>query len=424
MATLPTDNAVRCLTLPPERPELPIRKDHIDWSPDAPDEGSVFAFQAPVDEIHPVDPTETEGLAGSDLVPFRIACGGSVEFQGSNPAAPLTLTIPFSTPGPRWISPQPTASCCPRRPFSALSMYRSTGTGTQKVRDTPLPFSTPGPFIPARSTGSNGHVLDRGLASQLGVAYNKVLPVAKRTGVTSHLSSHSSTINSLDVPLSVVHCDGEQFLGSFSLSPKWAFDDVAGPLPYSATVPSAVYLDPLTESPLFSPMPENAPVVPADRLVVANSSGDLSRGSPAAVMQGANATDSTARGKHAVFLSNFQLDQRSIHGVLPLTLTSIASLLDGDTESLLYLERPPATSDSIAQRQFSVTPSPPLPSRCLLADFGWVSSNIHTPDVFESIGSIDGPGSPSASWVPRHVRHPSARVTLAKGGRKTWMASR
>ena len=425
MATLPTDNAVRCLTLPPEQPELPIRKDHIDWSPDAPDEGSVFAFQAPVDEIHPLDPTETEGLAGSDLVPFRIACDGSVDFQGSNPAAPLTLTIPFSTPGPRWTSPQPTASCCPRRPFSALSMYRSTNTGTQKVRDSPLPFSTPGPFIPARSTGSNGHVLDCGLATQLGVAYNKVLPVAERTGVTSLLGSYSSTINSLDAPLSPVHCDdGEQFLGSFSLSPKLAFGDVAGPLPYSATVPSAVYFDPLTESPLFSPMPENAPAVPADQLVVANSSGDLSRGSPAAVMQGANATDSTARGKHAVFLSDFQLDQRFIYGVLPLTLSPIASLLDGDTESFLNLERPPANSDSIVQRQFSVTPSPLLPSRCLPAGFGWVSSNIHTPDGFESIESIDGPGSPSARWVPRHVRHPSARVMPANGGRKTWMASR
>jgi hypothetical protein len=380
LATLPTDNAVRCLTLPPERPELPIRKDHIDWSPDAPDEGSVFAFQAPVDGHHPVDPTETEGLPGSDLVPFRIVRDGSVEFQESNPATPLTLTVPFSTPGPRWTSPRPTASCFPRRPFSALSalsMYRSTNTGTQKVRDSPLPFSTPGPFIPARSTGSNGHVLDCGLATQLSVDYDKVLPVAERTGVTSLLSSHSSTISNLDVPLSPVHCDGEQFLGSFSLSPKLTFGDVAGPLSYLATVPSAVYFDPLTESPLFSPMPENAPAVPADRLVVVNSSGDLSRGSPAAVMQWANSRDSTARGKHAVFLSDFQLDQRSIHGVLPLTLSPIASLLDGDIGSLRNLERPPATSDSIVQRQFSVTPSPPLPIE-MSADRLWLGFVQHT----------------------------------------------
>ena len=390
MAALPTDNAVRCLTLPPERPEPAIRKNHYDWTPDAPDEGSVFAFQAPVDEHHPVDPTEIERLPGSDLVPFRIVRDGSVEFPRSNPAALLTMTVPFSTPGPGWTSPQATASCYPRRPISVLSMYRSASTGTQKVRDSPPPFSTPGPFIPIRSTSTNGHVLDCGLASQLSVAYDKVLPVAERTGVTSLLSSHAYTVNNLDVPLPYVHCDGEQFLGSSSLSPKFAFGDVAGPLSYFETVPSAVYFDPLTESPLFSPTPVNTPAVPADRLVVANSSGDLPRGSPAAVMQWVKARDTTTRGKHAVFLSDIQLDQRYIHGVLPLTLSPIASLLDGDTGSLPNLEQPPAISDGILQRQFSVTPSAPLPSRCLPTDFGWVSSNIHTPDALESIESIDG----------------------------------
>jgi hypothetical protein len=76
LGRLPTDNAVRCLTLPPEWPERPISMDYINWSPDAPDEGSVSTFQAPVDRHHPVDSTETIPQPGSDLATFRIVYDG------------------------------------------------------------------------------------------------------------------------------------------------------------------------------------------------------------------------------------------------------------------------------------------------------------------------------------------------------------
>src|SRR6266566_3899073 len=161
LATLPPGHAVRCLKLPPERPESPISKDHIDWpeSSDALERDSVFAFQAPVDGHRPVDLTETNGQPGSDLATFRIVHYSSVEFQGNNhnPAASLTGNIPFSTPGPRWTTPQVPAPCSSMRPFSAQPMYRPTSPVTQKVRDSPQPFSTPGPFAPQAVWPSNGH---------------------------------------------------------------------------------------------------------------------------------------------------------------------------------------------------------------------------------------------------------------------------
>lgn len=39
--------------------------DYINWNPNALDEGSVFAFQAPVDGHYPVDATETIRQPGS-----------------------------------------------------------------------------------------------------------------------------------------------------------------------------------------------------------------------------------------------------------------------------------------------------------------------------------------------------------------------
>src|SRR6266852_1153226 len=129
-ATLPPDHAVRCLKLPPERPESPITKGHIDWpeSSDALERDSVFAFQAPVDGHHSVtvDPTENDGQPGSELATFRIVHYSSVEFQGNSPAASLTGNVPFSTPGPRWTAPRVPAPCSPLRPFSAQPMYRPT----------------------------------------------------------------------------------------------------------------------------------------------------------------------------------------------------------------------------------------------------------------------------------------------------------
>lgn len=281
LATLPTDNAVRCLTLPPEPHKCLIRNDHIDWSPDAPDESSVFAFQAPVDgrPSHPADPAETEG---SGLATFQIAHDEYVTFHGGTPAAPLALplaaSVPFSTPGPGRTSPQTSATRRPRRPSSALPMYRPTSAGTHRARDSPLPFSTPGPFAPARP--ANGYRLGSGLAAQLSAACDKALPITERTGATSVLSSRG---------------------------------DAAGPLSPFGTTPPANYFDPAIESTLSS-TPEEA--FYAEELAAAGSSGDLSRGPPAEVMQRLNARDAATHGKPTAFLSGIQLDQRPIHWVL------------------------------------------------------------------------------------------------------------
>ena len=381
LATLPTDNAVRCLTLPPEQPERPISMDYINWSPGAPDEGSVFAFQAPVDGHYPVDSTERIRRPGSDLATFQVVHDGSVEFRESSPVPPLASILPFSTPGPGWTALQASASCFPRQPYSAQSMYRLTSAGTQEVEDDLQPFSTPGPFVPSRST--NNHVLNCG--PQPSVVCDKDLPVAERSGTTSVLISRASRVNSSDVPLSSVQWDSQRFLGTFSLSPKFAFDDVARPLSSFGIVPPTVYVDSPTETPLYSPIPEIAPPISTDRLV-SNSLEDLSQGSPTTLMRWSNARHTTSRSNPAVFVSDIQLDQRSIQEMFPLTLSPTTSSPDGNTE---LLPRPPIAPNCALLRQFPVTPPPP-PSRCPPIDFGWVSSNMHTPDVLGRIESVNG----------------------------------
>jgi hypothetical protein len=380
LATLPPDHAVRCLKLPPERPESPIRKGHIDWpeSSDAPERDSVFAFQAPVDGHHSVDPTETNGQSGSDLATFRVVHYSSVEFQRNNPTASLTGNVPFSTPGPGWTAPQDPAPCSPMRPFSAQPMYRSTGPVTQNDRDSPQPFSTPGPFAPARPT--DDHVLDCGPSTQLYMACDKVLPVVERSDTTSILSFRASTTNRLDEHLCPVQCDGEQFraLEPFSLFPKY---NAPGPFSSPGLVHPTVYADPRTEHPSSFLTPEMTSTVPKDKRVAVSSSGGLAWDSPTSRMQWSNGRDTTTR-KPAMFLSDIQLDQKPFHGAFPLTPPPIPSSPDDDTESLPNLQRPHPTSNSILLPAFPVTP--PLLSRCSPTDFGWAPSSSHTSDVLES----------------------------------------
>jgi hypothetical protein len=379
LTTLPPDHAVRCLKLPPERPESPIRKAHIDWpeSSDAPERDSVFAFQAPVDGHNSVDPTETNGQSGSDLATFRIVHYSSVEFQGNSSAASLTGNVPFSTPGPRWTAPQVPAPCSPMRPFSAQPMYRSSSPVTQKVRDSPQPFSTPGPFAPARLT--NGHVLDCGPDKQLYMASNNVLPAVERNDTTSVLSFRASTTNRLDGHLCPVQCDGEQ--EPFSLFPKY---DARGPFSSPGFVHPPVNADPRTERPSSSLTPEITSTVPKDKRVAVSSSGGLAWDPPTSRMRWPNGRDTTIH-KPAMFLSDIRLDQKPFHGALPLTPRPIASSPDDDTEFLPNLLRPRPTSNSILLPAFPVTP--PLLSRCSPTDFGWAPSNSHTSDVLGNFES-------------------------------------
>jgi hypothetical protein len=329
-----------------------------------------------------VDPTETNGQPGSDLATFRIVHYSSVEFQGNSPAASLTRNVPFSTPGPRWTAPQVPAPCSPMRPFSAQPMYRSSSPVTRKVEDSPQPFSTPGPFAPARPT--NGHVLDCSPATQqLYMACNKVLPVVERNDTTSVLSFRASTTNRLDGNLCPVQCDDEQLrvLEPFSLFPKY---DAPGPFSSPGFVHPTVYADPRTEHPSSSLTPEITPTVPKDKRVAIDSSGGHAWDSPTSRMRWSNGRDTTTR-KPAMFLSDIQLDQKPFHGAFPLTPPPIASSPDDDTESLPNLQRPHPTSNSILPPAFPVTP--PLLSRCSPTDFGWAPSNSHTSDVLGSEAS-------------------------------------
>jgi hypothetical protein len=370
LATLPPDHAVRCLKLPPERPESPISMDRMDLpeNTDTPEQDSVFAFQAPVDGHHSVDPTKTNGQPESDLATFRIVHYSSVEFQGNSPAASLTGNVPFSTPGPRWTVAQVPVPCfeSPMRPFSAQSMYPSTNPVTQEVRDNPQPFSTPGPFAPARPT--NDHVSDRGPATQLYMACNEVAPVAERNDIASVSSLRASTTNRLDGRLGPVQCDGEQFrvLEPFSSFPKY---DAAGPFFSPGFVHPTVYPDTRTEHPSSSPTPDIASTLPKDKQAAINSLGGPAWDSPTSRMRWSDGRNTTMRNP-AMFLSDIRPDQRPFHGAFPLTTGSppIASFPDDGTESLPDLQQPHPTSNSILLSAFPVTP--PLLSRRSPTDLG------------------------------------------------------
>lgn len=355
LTTLPPNHAVRCIKLPPERPESPIRESHFAWPEisDASERDSVFAFQVPLDGHHSVVPTKTNGQSESDLATFRIVHYSSVEFQGNSAAASLTDNAPFSTPGPTWTTPQVPATCSPIRPFSVQPIYRSTSPVTQKVRDSPQPFSTPGPFAPARP--NSGHVLDCAPATQSHMAYN--IPVVKRNDTVP--SFRAPTANRLDGYLCPIQCDGEQFrvLEPSSLFPK---HDARDPFSSPGFIHPTVCADPRTEHPSSSLMPEIAPTVPKDNRVAANSSGGLALDSYTSRMRWQNRRDITTR-KPAMFLSDIRLDQKP------------------------NLQRPHPASNSILLPALQVTP--PSLSKCPPIDFSWASPNSHTSDV---PGSVEG----------------------------------
>jgi hypothetical protein len=328
-----------------------------------------------------LEPTETNGQPGSDLATFRIVHYSSVEFQGNSPAASLTGNVPFSTPGPRWTAPQVPALFSPR-PFSTQPMYRSISPITQNVGDSPQPFSTPGPFAPART--NNSHVLDCGPATQLYMTCNEASPVAERNDTTSVLSFRASTTNRLPVDghLCSVQCDGEQFrvLEPFPLSPKYN-----APVHFSSPgfVHPTAYADPRTEHPSSSLTPEITSTVLKDKRVAVNSSGGLVWESPTSRMRWSNGRKISIR-KPAMFLSDIQLDQKPFREAFPLTPPPIASSPDDDTESLPNLQRSHLTSNSTLLPAFPVTPSL---SKCSPTDFGWAPSNSHTSDDLGSFGS-------------------------------------
>ena len=371
---------MRCLTLPPDDP---IGKNHVGWNPDASEEGSIFTFQVPGDEHHPVNRTETEGLRRTALEPFWTAQDGPAESRGSCPIALPACTVPFSTPGPGRMTSQVSASCCQHRLSSVSRMSRPTSTGIMKVSDSPLPFSAPGPFVHARPT--YGRVLERSPATQLHVACDTVSPTAEWKVDDSFPNSRATEINRSDAHIPPNQDHGEQFLESFSSPPEFALDDVAGSRPSLGSVSPTVYVGATTENTSLSPMPAIAPASPKDRLMVTTPHKSLPWYSPTAVMRPSGVMDQTGRGKTPIFLSDFQPDEKASYGTFPQTPFLITSSLDGYTEyfSNLNLSQVPTAGMSNP-----VTP-PPLFPRHLLTDFDWVSPDAHTPGVLGNIESAN-----------------------------------
>jgi len=303
---------VRCLTL---LPDDPIRKSHVGWNPDTSEEGTIFTFQVPVDENHPVNRTETEGLPRTVLEPFRIAHDRSAESRGSCPTVLPACTVPFSTPGPGRMTSRASASHCQRRLSSALHISRPTSTGIMKVLDSPLPFSTPGPLVPARAT--YGHVLDRSPVTQLHVACDTVLPTAEWEVDDSFPNSRATQISSQDAYIPQDQDHGEQYLESFSSPPEFALGDVAGSRPSLGSVSPTVCVGATTENPSFSPMPAIVPASPKGKLMVTTPRKSHTWYSPTAVMRPSGVMGQTGCDTIPMFLSDFQPDEKASYGTLP-----------------------------------------------------------------------------------------------------------
>lgn len=318
LATLPPENAVRCLTLPPVHP---FRKDHVDRKPEPFEEDSVFAFQAPVGGHRPEEHTKTEGQPRADVSTFRTTHGEPVELHRCCPTTSLACTVPFSTPGPGWTA---SASCCQPPSSSPPCISRPpTGTGALEILDTPLPFSMPGPFVPVRPT--YGHVLDRGPTAP---ACDAVLPVAGWSGATSFPDPRATKIDRLG---SYLPSDqgGNEFLESFSSSPKFILDD-AGPPSSLESIPPAVYFGPPIENLSFSATTGSAPACSKDKLMATTPPRSLTWGSPSAVTRPSGVAGDTrpVHAKPAVFLSDIQLDHdlKGLYSAFLLFLYSIEFL--------------------------------------------------------------------------------------------------
>ncbi|KAI9509409.1 hypothetical protein F5148DRAFT_1187803 [Russula earlei] len=358
LVTLPYDHAVRCLALSPDRP---IRTDHIDGKSEASDEGSVFTFQAPAEGHHPVNHTGNEGQSRTDVATFRFAHDGSLVFQGANPTASLVSTIPFSTPGPGWAIHEALEACYPRRPFSAIAMPRLTGTGTQSAMDKPLPFSTPGPFVPARAI--NDPLLDYSPAASHHVSCDKMWPVVERNGAPSFPGPCATGLDRLNAPPYPIQGENGQLLEPFSFT----LNDVAGSLASLDTISPTVYYSTVTEKP-SSPAPESEPISPKDRSVVDTSPRGFTWGSPTAVTRWPGAMDTT------------------ICGAFPQILSPNLSSPISDTESSLIIHKRHKTG---ADMQLPVTP-PPSGRLHPDPDFDWISWDAGTrnPEVLGSIESV------------------------------------
>lgn len=370
---------MRCLTFPPDDS---IEKSHVGWNPDASEDSSIFTFQVPVDEHHPVNCTETEGLPRTALEPFLTSHDGSAESRGSCPTALPACAVPFSTPGPGRMTSQVSASCCQRRLSSALRMSQPTGTGIMKVLDSSLPFSTPGPFVHARPT--YGRVSDHSPATQLHVACDMVLPRAEWKVDDPFPNSRATEISRPEAHIPPPQDHGEQFPESISSPPEFALDDVASSRLSFGSISPTVYVGATTENSSFSPMSVIPPASPKDKLMVINPRRGHTWYSPTAVTRPLGVMDQTGRGTTPIFLSDFQPDEKAFHGTFP-TLFLITSSLDGYTEITdLNLSRVATTGMSNP-----VTP-PPLFPRHLPTDFDWVSPDAPTPGVLGNIESING----------------------------------
>jgi len=244
---------------------------------------------------------------------------------------------------------------------------------------TPLPFSKPGPFAHARTT--YGPILGCSPAPQFHVSCDNVLPVVERSDALPLPNSCATRINKLNVSLSPIQSDDEQFLRSPSMPPKFALN-VASSLTPPDSVSPTVCLDPTTTENSSSPIPSIGHRFPKDRQTAATSPRGLTWDCPTAVTRRSSAMGITSGGKPATFLSDIRPHKPS-PGAYQQTLFPTASSSDSDAESGYNIHQPTRKKASAGMpARLPVTPPLPQLSRCLPADF---SSDACTPDVLESL---------------------------------------
>ena len=263
----------------------PIVRDLIDENQGVSDEHSVFAFQAPPCEGHPLGHAGSDGHSGARVAvtvpmpsiinsasrtgssdsrgnPFEVTRNGSIEFRENTLA--VLRTVPFSTPGPGCAL----SARYPRESDPTLSY--TTNNGVHDAMDAPQPFSTPGPFASPRPV--SGHV-----SSSYAVAPHMVLdeayPTIQKSSTIPILGFHTTKPDRVDTPLSPVQDGGGQFSALPNVIPGFASNNIGGLLFSAWPVPPSSHIHSLTKGFSSSPALATEPTFPEDRGVITPSPG-------------------------------------------------------------------------------------------------------------------------------------------------------
>ena len=422
LATLPPSHPVRRLILPLDRP---IVRDFIDHNPGVSVESSVFAFQAPHCENHPLGYAGSDGHSGATVavtVPkltlnsdlrmgtsdshgsfFEVTHNGSVELRENTALAGLR-TVPFSTPGPGCAISRASAA---RRPWRANSiLLHTTDDGSQEAMVIPPPFSTPGPFVSPRPVSS--HVFgNRPVTPHM--LPDEVYPTIHKSSAVPILRSPTTKSDSISAPLFPVQDGRQQFSAFPSLVPGFTSNNLGRlftPAP-SLLVPCSFF-----EGLSSSPTPATELTFPGDRGMI-TPSPDLPWLSPVELTRRSGVNGNIAYDDVSMSISDDLLGQKTPFGAF-----SLFKFPKHEAETLPGLRRHMAASDTSPWTPMATPPPQSMLPGPSPTNFDFDSPDVQSPESSESINRLDvinlNAYTPVAV-VPERVRETSGIFTPTPG---------